>query len=163
MHAFIHLIWRTRNKLISWSNNGLNSLEANMNKIELEILDVENFDVESVSDVHQDLSALYNKLSALQRQNSLKLAQRARLLWVQCGDNNSSFFHNSVRFRNHHNNISIICDSNGACISNRFGIVQVFVLFSLIFGPSPLADLLKKFFTPSLMTFLPSLLKKNRF
>lgn len=95
----------------------------------MDILDAENIDAESDSGTHHDLTSLYNKLSALQCQNSLKWAQRARLVWVQCGDNNSSFFHNSVRFHNHQNNISLICDSNRICFYDQFGIEQVFCSF----------------------------------
>lgn len=41
MHAFFHLLTRARSKLLSWQASGLNSLETNINKLDLEILDVE--------------------------------------------------------------------------------------------------------------------------
>lgn len=94
----------------------------------LEILDAETLD--AVNDIgeplYRDLSTLYNNLSALQRQNSIKWAQRARLMWVQCGDHSTSFFHNFDRFRNHYNNILHILDPNGSCFTDRQGIEQVY-------------------------------------
>lgn len=48
-------------------------------------------------------------------------------MWVHCGDNNFSFFHNSVRFRNHINFISHIMDSNGNVFTDHVNINQVFI------------------------------------
>lgn len=71
MHAFFHLLTRARSKLLSWQASGLNSLETNINKLNLEILDVEtNNGIRDTT--NRDLTALYNHLSALHRQNSTK-------------------------------------------------------------------------------------------
>lgn len=43
------------------------------------------------------------------------------------GDNNSSFFHNSVRFRNHCNTISHILDANGNVFTDRDSISRIFM------------------------------------
>lgn len=55
---------------------------------------LENADILDNSQTYDPshLRALHNRHNALLRQNSLKWAQRARLMWVQNGDLNSSFF-----------------------------------------------------------------------
>lgn len=97
----------------------------------MEILD--NFNDPSNS-FPQDLASLYNRLTTLHRQNSTKWAQRARLLWVNCGDINSGFFHNSVRIHNHYKSIPHISDLNGNVFTNQQDISKNFVNFLLIFG-----------------------------
>lgn len=57
--------------------------------------------------------ALYKKYATLQRQNTIKWAQRATLMWVQDGDSNSDFFRNNVHIRKHFNSIAHIMDANG--------------------------------------------------
>lgn len=44
MHAFTHLIACAISKLISWHIGGLNSLDTNISRLELEFLDAENLD-----------------------------------------------------------------------------------------------------------------------
>lgn len=131
MHAFSHLISRTRAKLISWKKIGLCPIDASINNLELEILEAEARDQlnGSIDNSSDNLYSLYNKLAALHRQNYSKWAQRARLLWVHCGDLNTNFFHNSIRIRNHHNSISLINDPNGVCFTDRMDIDKIFCDF----------------------------------
>lgn len=76
----------------------------------------------------QSLTIMYNNLSAVHRQNNTKWAQHARLIWVQNGDNNSSFF-NSVSFRNHYNTITNIMDLNGMIFTDLLSISLNFISF----------------------------------
>lgn len=94
MHAVSHLISRTRYLLLDWKSKGLHPIESALEKLENSILEAEYKDgLCDLNDVStHSLSILYNNLSALHRQNNIKWAQRARLMWVQSGDNNSSFF-----------------------------------------------------------------------
>ncbi|XP_039138794.1 uncharacterized protein LOC120276131 [Dioscorea cayenensis subsp. rotundata] len=131
MHAFSHLISRARSNLISWKNRGLCSIVSNISRLEMDILDAESMDAVYGNDYNavELLYPLYNKLAALQRQNSIKWAQRARLMWVLCGDQNTSLFHNSIRSRNHQNSIPFITDSNGIGLLNSKDIENAFCDF----------------------------------
>lgn len=98
MHAFSHLVARTRSQLIAWRTKGLNSIDSDLKCLEQEIQLAEINDVLSNSEDHSNiaLTTLYNRYAALQRQNSIKWAQRPRMLWVHDGDLNTSFFYNSI-------------------------------------------------------------------
>lgn len=50
-------------------------------------------------------------------------------MWVQSGDQNTSFFHNIICIRNHQNTISFITDSNGTCFTDHNDIEKVFCDF----------------------------------
>ncbi|XP_039146778.1 uncharacterized protein LOC120283989 [Dioscorea cayenensis subsp. rotundata] len=96
---------------------------AHLDLLEAEALDILN-GYDRVSSNY--LNALYNKLAALYRQSSSKWAQRARHMWVLCGDQNTSFFHNIIRSRNHYNAISVITDTSGNCFTDQKDIETVF-------------------------------------
>lgn len=110
---------------------GFCSLDSEIKKTEQEIAEVEiTEDINRMDTInYSSLNALYNKFSTLQRQNSMKWAQRARLLLVQSGDYNTSFFHNSIRIRNHVISIMHISDYNCNCFTDRFGIESIFINF----------------------------------
>lgn len=131
MHAFTHLISRARTKLISLKKSGPNSIESSINRLELDIMEVEARDLlhGNLHNSSDNLSSLYNNLEDLHHQNSSKWAQRARLIWVQCGDQNTSFFHNSIRLRNHQNSISLIYYSNLNYFTDRKDINRIFCEF----------------------------------
>lgn len=67
MHAFSHLISRTRSKLIHWTVTSMNSIEKDINNLELEIVEAEANDVLSDHSNHpnMDLVALYDRLPTL--------------------------------------------------------------------------------------------------
>lgn len=60
---------------------------------------------------HRCLRSLNNRHSALLKQNNIRWAQRALMLWLNKGDLNSKFFHNMGRVRSHRNKISEIKDT----------------------------------------------------
>lgn len=47
MNALSHLIFRTRSKLIHWRANGTNSIETDLNNLEMEIHEAETNDASS--------------------------------------------------------------------------------------------------------------------
>lgn len=128
LHVVSHLIACTRRKLLEWKSIGLSPIEIEIDRIESSILEAEtNNGLSANIDFSlPDLTIFYNRLSALHRQNSTKWAQRARLMWVQCGDNSTSFFHIFVRFCSHYNSISHISDLNGSVFTDQHEISQVF-------------------------------------
>lgn len=91
----------------------MNSIETDMTNLEKEILEAETVDVVDTNreNFEVNLDAIYSRFTSLQRQQSLKWAERARLIWVHNGDFNSTFFHNTISICNHHNNISHIMNS----------------------------------------------------
>lgn len=131
MQAITHFLSRTRHKLLNWKAEGVQPIDSNIDKLESQILDAESKDSsgDGMDMSPQYLTILYNKLSPLHRQNNTKWAQRVRLLWVQNGDNNSSFFFNSVHFRNHYNSITNILDLNSVIHTDHMGITCTFVSF----------------------------------
>ncbi|XP_039146767.1 uncharacterized protein LOC120284004 [Dioscorea cayenensis subsp. rotundata] len=128
LHSFGHLLSRLRSKIVSWSLTGLTPLDRAIKETESTIKLLEetvDFDPES----NCSLSELYSRFASLQFQNSARWAQRAHLLWLKDGDNNTSFFHNSVHIRSHFNVISQIYDSNDSFVTNQADIESRFVGF----------------------------------
>ncbi|KAJ0960379.1 hypothetical protein J5N97_001796 [Dioscorea zingiberensis] len=85
LHAFTHFTARTKSYLCQWKAKELTPLEKNITQVEEEILHLESLesslgysDLTSVA-----LRSLYNKHCALLRQNSLRWAQRAKMLWIR--------------------------------------------------------------------------------
>ncbi|KAJ0983177.1 hypothetical protein J5N97_011432 [Dioscorea zingiberensis] len=70
------------------------------------------------------LRSSYNKHAALLKQNSIRWAQRARLMWLRNGDFNTAFFHNQARIRGHRNKISAIVNDQGDMIVNNLVLVE---------------------------------------
>lgn len=94
LHAFSHLVAHTRSRLISWRSSGMHLLDRDILETGRKIEALENADILDNSQTYDPshLRALHNRHNAILRQNSLKWAQHARLMWVQNGDLNSSFF-----------------------------------------------------------------------
>lgn len=90
MHAFSHLLYRTHNRLKSWSLTGVNNVESAITHTETLIQNLELSDIDTSS--HHVLMEQYAKLSALHRQCNIKWAQLARLLWIKDGDKNTNFY-----------------------------------------------------------------------
>lgn len=67
MHAFSHLLCRTRHFILSWKSKGLNSIESNILKLKKDIMEVEAF--ESLNGINSNstnvLNPLYDQLAAL--------------------------------------------------------------------------------------------------
>lgn len=128
MHALTHLFSRTRSKINLWRSEGLTSIDSAILSIEAEILSLEQAEYYD-SDASSNLSDLYSKYSDLQSQNASRWAQRSHLNWLLNGDQNTAFFHNMVRVRNHFNSINSVIDSNGSCCSDRNDIEDAFFQF----------------------------------
>lgn len=91
MHAFSHLIARTRIKIKAWRTYGLNNLDADIVNTENDITTLEISDSLSAdSDPH--LEELYAKSTTLHRLDSKRWSQRARLQWIRDGDMNTKCF-----------------------------------------------------------------------
>lgn len=89
---------------------------------------IQNLELSDIdSDSHHALMEHYAKLSALQRQCSIKWGQRARLLWIRDGDKNTRFFHSIFCIRAHNNYISQVEDLNGNAFYDLDDIDQAFL------------------------------------
>lgn len=156
MQAFSHLLSRARHRLLDWKSKGCHNIDSRISNLEASILEAEDRDGFDDGNEFspQSLSIMYNNLSALHRQNSTKWAQRARLLWVQNGDNNSSFFFNSIRFRNHYSLITNIMDVDNSIYTDQPAITRTFINFSLICGMVRIVGLCRIHLTCFLMIFL---------
>lgn len=75
------------------------------------------------------LMSLYNRYNTLLHKNSLKWAQRYRVMWVQKGDFNFAFFHNVSQIRKNKSLISHINDLDGSNYVDRKGIENYFQQF----------------------------------
>lgn len=120
LHIITHLLSYIRFKLNIWKHNGVNSLEHALKQTESDISYLESMDDSVASQTN--LSIQYARLAAIQRQISIKWAQRARLIWVCDGDKNMNFFHNGARIHSHHNFISNVMDPSGNNYSDHSSI-----------------------------------------
>lgn len=141
LHAFSHLLVRTRRLLIHWRSVNVNSVETELDKVEMDIFSTEAHDMSNPWDdnSHFHLISLYKKISALQRQNTIKWAQRSRIFWAHNGYCNTFLFHNFVRMQNHFNTITHISDSNGNIFYDRPNFERVFIEYfrNLWIEPAP--------------------------
>ncbi|KAJ0975083.1 hypothetical protein J5N97_017048 [Dioscorea zingiberensis] len=131
MHAFNHHISKTRDYLAKWKAKGISSLDRDIGKTKEEITHLESLEASSIFFNLSSLvlRGLYSKHSALLRQNAIKWAQRARLMWLRNGDYNTSFFHKQARARNHRNKISAITDDQGNLQTDHQNIAKAFTEF----------------------------------
>lgn len=150
MHGFTHLLSRTRSKLVAWHRSGVSDIENNLINTEINISDLELSDLNDIS--QSRLLDQYSKLSAIQRQCSIKWAQRAKILWVNDGDRNTRFFHSVFRTRSHNNYISQIQDLNGNTFCVPADIESAFIDFfhHIWNAPSNVASNIADFLPPDL-------------
>ncbi|XP_039123479.1 uncharacterized protein LOC120260105 [Dioscorea cayenensis subsp. rotundata] len=125
MQAFTHLLSRTRYNLCGWRYSGFNKVESALINLDNDINNLENSDFNTISQFL--LMDRYANLSALQRQCSVKWAQRARLQWINDGDKNTSFFHALTHIRAYTNCISQVVDSSGNTCNKLPHIEQAFL------------------------------------
>lgn len=105
MHAFTHLLSHTRSTIISYRSTGFTPLDVALRDTKasirsLEVVDSPDFDL---TFRHMEC---YTRFASFQNQNAIGWAQCAHLLWLREGDQNTAFFHNTVRIRSHYNSIS---------------------------------------------------------
>lgn len=77
MHAFSHLISRTKSQLISWRASGYSSLDTDIQNTERDIAFLENLESSSCPNSIDSmcLRALNNKYAALLKQSNIHWAQ----------------------------------------------------------------------------------------
>ncbi|KAJ0963505.1 hypothetical protein J5N97_028627 [Dioscorea zingiberensis] len=139
MHAFSHSLSSTRAHLVKWKASGKTHLEKAIENCERDISGLEilegssNYsDIESIA-----LRSLYNKHNALLRHNSIRWAQRAKLLWLNNGDYNTKFFQKHAKVRGHRNKISGIIDDFGILQTEHQNIGKVFCdFYTKLWSPS---------------------------
>lgn len=131
MHSFSHYISCTKAQILYWKSRRKNSLEDDILQIEQDIIILELLDCIPNPKPSKNLSlhALYNSHLALLRQNSLRWAQRTRLIWLKNGDFNSKFFNNFDQIRSHHNKIFTINDNSNWIHYDFKGISVCFIEF----------------------------------
>lgn len=109
--SFSRLLSRTRKNLLDWKQLGLNSLDFEIFLLKIKLVDLSLrmliplglllmriFLEQTPLEVFTSLIILF-----LKKINNLKCAQRARLMWVNNGGLNTSFFHNCARINRHRN------------------------------------------------------------
>ncbi|XP_039130894.1 uncharacterized protein LOC120267295 [Dioscorea cayenensis subsp. rotundata] len=148
LQAFSHLLSRACYNLSNWHRSGINSLEADLASSEITISNLEKSDFNSIS--QSFLMDQYANLASLQRQCSIKWAQRARMLWIKDGDRNTSFFHATTRIRAHSNFISKVVDSNGVCCQDHTSIERAFLNFYMDLWSAPSVE------SDNLLNLLPT-------
>lgn len=79
--------------------------------------------------ISSQLSEWYSRYVSLQKQNSTRWAQRAHMDWLNNGDHNTTFFHNTIRLRSHYNSITQILDTNGNYVTDWSDIENKFLSF----------------------------------
>ena len=83
MHNFDHFLAMAMRYLILWKSRGLNSLEPDLSEtigMIQTLKNRENGGGSNLEEDHLELGALQKRYGALQRQISLKWAQRARVM-----------------------------------------------------------------------------------
>lgn len=128
MHAFSHSIAHTRIKHKAWCASSLSSLDFDLINTENAITSLKIFDSPTAANLSH-LEELYAKFTAIQRQNSSKWSQQARMQWVCDGNMDTKFFHSINRIRKHFNSIARIRDMNGSCFMDQASIKQSFLNF----------------------------------
>lgn len=134
MHTFTHLLSRSRKFILDWSNKGMSSFSRDLKSVEFQINCHENHvhnnsmvNPDSISFFHSHLRELHNIYNSLFKHNNTKWAQRSRLMWINNGDINSSFFHNCAHIIKNKNSIFDIIDANGHVQNDKDKIKSVFL------------------------------------
>lgn len=87
LHTFSHLLAYTKNHLISWRASSATSLDIDIQNIERDIMMLEKLESSANPNSLDDrsLKALSNRHSVLLKQNNIRWAQRAHMLWLKQG------------------------------------------------------------------------------
>lgn len=109
----------------------MHSLDRDILETELKLKALENDDMLDNSPPcdPSNIRVLHNKYNASLHWNSLKSAQRAKMLWVQKGNLNNSFFHNNTKIHKHKSLISHNTEAQGCVDTNRSNIEWRFLEF----------------------------------
>lgn len=131
MHNFAHMLNRIKYSLQHVKALGVSALDSVIRDTELHLHNLETNDMNNplLESEFENYRTLRNNYNALLRQNSISWAQRALLMWVQDGDRNSRFFHNSARIHNHNNRISSIINEEGLMLVDPDHIEDAFITF----------------------------------
>lgn len=130
MHNFAHMLTRIRKALLHVKNFGLGALDSVIRDTEVQLQSKVDDMLNPLSDSNYvRYRALQNKYNAYLRQNSIRWAQKARLMWTQDGDRNSSFFHSYARICNHNNRISYIFNEEGQYLVEHDHLEDGFINF----------------------------------
>lgn len=104
-------------ELSNWSKKEFKNSSKIINKILDQIQSIlngpwSNHAANAIADLRCKLSEIWN-------QEEIFWAQKSRIQWLQCGDQNSKFFHLSTIQRRSRNRITRICLSDETCIEDE--------------------------------------------
>ncbi|XP_058776279.1 uncharacterized protein LOC131650591 [Vicia villosa] len=78
-----------------------------------------------------------DRLLELNQMEESMLKQKAKVEWLKLGDENNTFFHNSVRERHRHNNMNTLTSLNGSFLNNREDITkEIIEYYTTLLGTS---------------------------
>ena len=111
-------------------------LQKTLHQVEAEFVDIQekiHGDPGNTALVNREIDCAH-RLKVIKSELTSLLQQRAKVNWLKYRDDNTAFFHNSIKHRSSHNKINTLV-IDGITVSNPISIKQAFLSFYSDTGP----------------------------
>ena len=97
--------------LKSWNKRVFGNVNKTLKLKQNRLQQLESLDL--LHEPAEEIKALKKEINEITLREEMMWNQRSRVLWVQCGDRNTKFFHETASNRRRRNRIEGLCDKEG--------------------------------------------------
>ena len=97
--------------LKSWNKRVFGNVNKTLKLKQNRLQQLESLDL--LHEPAEEIKALKKEINEITLREEMMWNQRSRALWVQCGDCNTKFFHETASNRRRRNKIEGLCDKEG--------------------------------------------------
>lgn len=120
-------IARTTNKLVAWSKKVFGNVAKEIRSCQHHMKEL--MEMEPTEEVIHQMRCIDARIDELEKRDEVYWHQRSRQNWIECGDKNTTFFHQKANQMAHRNNIRSIKNEAGGCYEEEEEIMECFVNF----------------------------------